>query len=204
MARRPALKPVAAGAHGAPDPAARALGREVESLRREVALLKARLAEAEALADADVLAPVLNRRAFIRELKRVVAFVERYGGPASLIIFDLDGFKAVNDRFGHAAGDAALTAVADRLTANVRSSDLVGRLGGDEFAVVLAMTDAEAGAAKAAALALAVGAEPVTFEGVRIELRASWGLSEIAASLSADQILARADAAMFASKQHPL
>ncbi len=204
MARRPALKPVAAGAHGAPDPAARAFGREVESLRREVALLKARLAEAEALADADVLAPVLNRRAFIRELKRVVAFVERYGGPASLIIFDLDGFKAVNDRFGHAAGDAALTAVADRLTANVRSSDLVGRLGGDEFAVVLAMTDAEAGAAKAAALALAVGTEPVTFEGVRIELRASWGLSEIAASLSADQILARADAAMFASKQHPL
>ena len=204
MARRPALKPVAAGAHGAPDPASRALGREVESLRREVALLKARLAEAEALADADVLAPVLNRRAFIRELKRVVAFVERYGGPASLIIFDLDGFKAVNDRFGHAAGDAALTAVADRLTANVRSSDLVGRLGGDEFAVVLAMTDAEAGAAKAAALALAVGAEPVTFEGVRIELRASWGLSEIAASLSADQILARADAAMFASKQNPL
>ncbi len=201
MARRPAFKPVAAGMHGAPDPALRALGREVESLRREVTLLKGRLAAAEALADADVLAPVLNRRAFMRELARVVAFVERYGGPASLIIFDLDGFKAVNDRFGHAAGDAALTAVADRLTANVRSSDLVGRLGGDEFAVVLAMTDAGAGVAKAEALAQAIGAEPVEFEDAPILLRASWGLSEVAACFSPGQILARADAAMFASKQ---
>ncbi len=182
-------------------PAFESLNHELGALREEVAALKAQLAAAEALADADVLAAVLNRRAFVRELTRVAAFVERYGGPACLIVFDLDGFKAVNDRFGHAGGDAALTAAADRLTANVRSSDLVGRLGGDEFAVVLAMTDAESGAAKAKVLAEAIGSAPVALEGGQIMLRASWGLCEITPSSSAGQILAKADAAMFTSKQ---
>ena len=73
----------------------------------------------------------------MRELKRVAAFVQRYGAPASVIYFDLDDLKAVNDRFGHAAGDAALKAVADRLAGHVRETDVVGRMGGDEFAVLL-------------------------------------------------------------------
>src|SRR5579859_1332165 len=80
-----------------------ALLGEIDELRGEVGRLKARLAEAESLADRDALTPLLNRRAFVRELKRVAAFAQRYGSPASLIYFDLDGFKAVNDRFGHAA-----------------------------------------------------------------------------------------------------
>src|SRR5690606_37882743 len=81
---------------------------EVEDLRGEVARLKARLAEAEGLADRDGLTPLLNRRAFLRELSRIRTFAQRYGSPASLVFFDLDDFKNVNDRFGHAAGDAAL------------------------------------------------------------------------------------------------
>jgi diguanylate cyclase (GGDEF)-like protein len=80
---------------------------EIDDLRNEVARLKFKLGEAQGLADLDVLAPVLNRRAFLREIKRVAAFAQRYGSPASLVFFDLDGFKAVNDRFGHAAGDEA-------------------------------------------------------------------------------------------------
>ncbi len=198
MARRTALRQVPSETA---DPALSAFARELQALRDEVAALKSRLAEAEALADADVLAPVLNRRAFVRELTRTIAFVQRYGGPACLICFDLDGFKAINDRYGHAAGDAALTATADRLVDHVRSSDLVGRLGGDEFAVVLPQTDAEAGAAKAASLAAAIGGASVVFDGARIALRASWGLCEVGPGLSAGQVMAKADAAMFASKQ---
>lgn len=75
---------------------------EIEDLRNEVSVLKLRLNEAQGLADMDVLTPVLNRRAFLRELKRVAAFAQRYGSPASVVFFDLDGFKSVNDRFGHA------------------------------------------------------------------------------------------------------
>ena len=186
--------------HGVdPDPALAALGRELEVLREEVALLKARLAEAEELADADVLAPVLNRRAFMRELKRTIASVGRYGGQACLLYFDLDGFKEVNDLHGHAAGDAALTAVAERLTAHVRESDVVGRLGGDEFAVILSHTDGAAAAHKAHGLTAAIRA-PVGFNGVEILLRASCGLREIGGLSSAEQLLADADAAMFLNK----
>src|SRR4051794_32728089 len=103
---------------------------EIEALRQEVAELRRRLAAAGKLADVDALAPVLNRRAFLRELERALDYLSRYGGQACLLYFDLDGFKGVNDRFGHAAGDEALKAVASRLLARVRRSDLVGRLGG--------------------------------------------------------------------------
>jgi len=183
------------------DPEAlRALGRQVQDLRAEVALLKARLAEAEDLADADVLAPVLNRRAFVRELERALSALERYGGYGTLVYFDLDDFKAVNDRFGHAAGDEALKAVAARLLAQVRKSDVVGRLGGDEFAVLLDRTGPEGARAKAQILRLAIEAEPVRTAGVEIRLKASWGASELRPGVSAKQSMAEADAAMFLNK----
>ena len=76
---------------------------KIDELRMEVGRLRACLCEAETLADHDPLTPLLDRRAFVRELGRVIAFIQGYGGPASLIYFDLDGFKAVNNRFGHAA-----------------------------------------------------------------------------------------------------
>src|SRR5581483_522948 len=151
-----------------------ALLGEIDELRKEVARLKAHLTEAEGLADQDPLTPVFNRRAFLRELRRAAAFSERYGSPACLIYFDLDGFKAVNARFGHAAGDAALQAVAERLAANVRESDVVARIGGDEFGVILAQADLAAGEAKAASLA-AVAGEPVRCGEWLAPLKLSWG-----------------------------
>jgi len=88
---------------------------ELDELRNEVGRLKGRLQAAEDLADRDALTPLLNRRGFLRELARARTFAQRYGSPASLVYFDLDGFKAINDRHGHAAGDSALKTVADRL-----------------------------------------------------------------------------------------
>jgi diguanylate cyclase (GGDEF)-like protein len=174
---------------------------EIDELRTEVARLKARLSEAETLADRDALTPVLNRRAFARELKRVATFAQRYGSAASLIYFDLDGFKAVNDRYGHAAGDKALQAVAQRLAANVRESDVVGRLGGDEFGVILAQADAGAAQAKAAALAAAIAATPVNCGEWLAPVRASYGVRQIDPDADPEQALADADAAMFARKR---
>src|ERR1700759_2199620 len=81
---------------------------EVDNLRRELSAMKGRLEEAEKNADQDQLLPVLGRRAFVRELTRYIAFTGRYGTPASLIYFDLNGFKSVNDTHGHAGGDAVL------------------------------------------------------------------------------------------------
>lgn len=174
---------------------------EIDDLRGEVSRLKLRLNEAQGLADQDVLTPVLNRRAFLREMKRVAAFAQRYGSPASVVFFDLDGFKTVNDRFGHAAGDAALQAVASRLLANVRESDIVGRMGGDEFAVLLAQADRQTALAKAQSLAAAVQDTPVQFGEWSAPLHISWGVREIQPGSDPEIALAEADAAMFLSKR---
>jgi diguanylate cyclase (GGDEF)-like protein len=181
--------------------AIRTLLTELEDLRGEVARLTARLEEAEGLADMDVLTPALNRRALMREVHRIGAFARRYGSPASLVYFDLDHFKQVNDRFGHAAGDAALKAVAERLRGLVRASDVVARMGGDEFAVILVQADQAVAEAKAAALAGAIEAEPVRFGEWSAPLHLSWGVRQIDPDVAPEALLAEADAAMYARKR---
>ncbi len=174
---------------------------ELQTLRGEAQRLKARLAHAEAAADADPLTSARNRRAFVREMARVVAYGRRYGSPASLVYVDVDGLKSLNDRFGHAAGDAALQAVADRLASHVRASDTVGRMGGDEFAVLLANADLAAAEAKATALAGLVGAEPVRAGDQLVQVRVSWGACQIDPAKDPEALIAEADAAMFAMKR---
>ena len=174
---------------------------EIDDLRGEVGRLKGRLAEVEDLADRDALTPLLNRRALLRELARVRTLAQRYGSPASLVYFDLDDLKGVNDRLGHAAGDAALKAVAERLLTHVRESDIVGRMGGDEFAVILVQADQVTAEAKAAALARAIEAEPVKFGDWSAPLHISWGVREITQDAEPEALVAQADAAMYAKKR---
>jgi diguanylate cyclase (GGDEF)-like protein len=174
---------------------------EIDELRIEVRRLKAHLTEAETLADEDVLTPLLNRRAFVRELNRTISFSQRYDTPATLVYFDLDGFKAVNDRFGHAAGDEALKAVASRLLGQVRESDVVGRLGGDEFGVILNQADQATALTKAAQLGAAIEAEPVACGDYMTPLHVTWGLRTVDGTLTAEELMAGADQAMYASKK---
>ncbi len=174
---------------------------EIDDLRGEVARLKARLTEVEGLADRDALTPVLNRRALVRELGRVKTFGLRYGSPASLVYFDMDDLKSINDRFGHAAGDAALKGVAERLAANVRESDIVGRMGGDEFAVILVQADAATADLKAQSLLRALSREPLTFGDWSTPIRLSYGVAEVTADLEPEQVVAAADEAMYAQKR---
>ena len=110
---------------------------EIERLKADLIQAEGKIADLEARADVDPLLNILNRRGFARELARSLAYVKRYGTPAVLMFIDLDGFKAVNDRHGHAAGDALLKAVATELAGHVRASDVVARLGGDEFGVLM-------------------------------------------------------------------
>lgn len=180
--------------------ALQSLSAEIDSLRQEVGELTQRLEEAEALADKDVLADVFNRRAFLRELQRGIALAQRHGIPASVVYMDLDGFKAVNDRFGHAAGDEALRAVAGRLARNVREADVVARLGGDEFAVLLLHADRMAAAIKAEQLKSAVEGAPVLFGEAQIALSVTYGVRQLGAADDAEEALSEADAAMFLRK----
>lgn len=178
-----------------------ALVSQIDGLRDEVGLLKTRLSEAQDLADRDGLTPLYNRRALMRELARTAAEVERHGLAASLVYLDLDGFKAVNDRFGHAAGDVVLKTVAERLLRLVRETDVVGRLGGDEFAVILTHADQAAAELKAADLIGAMEGLPVDTGDWMVPLHLSCGVCEITGGHTPDQILARADGAMYQSKR---
>jgi diguanylate cyclase (GGDEF)-like protein len=174
---------------------------EVESLRRELQLTRLRLSEVEKTADSDHLLPVLNRRAFVRELTRHIGFSARYGTPASLVYFDLDGFKLVNDTHGHAAGDAVLCHFSDVLLSHVRDSDVVGRLGGDEFAVILSHTSNEQAHKKAASLADTLKGSPALWQEEKILVSFSYGAFQLLPGENADSAMARADEAMYQHKR---
>jgi len=177
------------------------LAAEVDRLERELADARAQMAALETRAEIDPLTDVLNRRGFERELKRSLAHIKRYGTTAALLYIDLDGFKAVNDRHGHAAGDAVLKAVASVLVGSVRASDTVARLGGDEFAALLWNLSTPAALAKASALEQAVAATRVAWEGGLLSVAASGGVAELSADQDPAQVMARADAAMYGRKR---
>jgi diguanylate cyclase (GGDEF)-like protein len=172
----------------------------LERLTAELAELKAKLEVSEALADRDTLAPVFNRRAFLRELHRTMSEVERYKTPAAVVYIDLDGFKAVNDEYGHSAGDAILRHVGLMLLDSVRESDVVGRLGGDEFGVILNRATAEEGATKATSLSDKINSSAILYAGVAHRIHASVGVHPIALAEDPETALARADEAMYAEK----
>lgn len=181
-----------------------ALSRLLEDAVRLKSGLEAaekRVSELEELADLDPLTPALNHRAFLREMSRQLALSERHGGPVSLIFFDIDDMKGINDRLGHAAGDAALLAVADILNKGCRASDIIGRLGGDEFCVVLPQTDTGAATETAERLAGAIGdARPFT-DPEDLALSASWGVYTARTGDRASDALAEADKNMYLRKR---
>jgi diguanylate cyclase (GGDEF)-like protein len=180
--------------------AAMRLAAEVDALAAQLEASRTRISELEARIDIDPLTEIRNRRGFERELKRSLAYVKRYGTSAALIYVDLDDFKPVNDRHGHAAGDAVLKAIAGALLRHVRTSDIVARVGGDEFAVLLWNVDGTAAAAKAAALEAAVYATPVRWNNSTLVVGASAGAAPLRVLDTPGEVLARADAAMYARK----
>jgi len=173
---------------------------EVDRMRGEVEEQRARIAYLERLADQDSLTPVVNRRAFVRELSRFVSYGERYGTPSSVIYFDLNGLKGINDTYGHAAGDAALQRVAEILTEKVRESDFVGRLGGDEFGALLAHADEAAATEKALQLVDAIETTSIDWNGTAIPLAVAFGAYTFKGGENASEALAEADKKMYAQK----
>jgi diguanylate cyclase (GGDEF)-like protein len=180
--------------------AGRRLAAEVERLAAELKASHERIAELEGKIDIDPLTETLNRRGFERELKRSLAYVKRYGATAALIYLDLDDFKPVNDRHGHAAGDAVLKAIAAVFLSRVRACDVVARIGGDEFAVLLWNISEPDARAKASALEAAAYATPTLWGKSTLAVGASAGVAFCGPTDTAAEVLARADADMYARK----
>lgn len=177
------------------------LMHEVEVIRRQLEETQSRMAELEKIADSDTLTPVANRRAFVRELARVLSYAERYQVETSLLFIDVNDLKSINDRFGHAAGDAALIHVAHVLSENVRTSDVVGRLGGDEYAVILSHASEEQAIMKGDQLQAKIGEEPVVFEGKSFMVSAAIGIHTFGPHETPTSVLAAADQRMYARKK---
>ena len=177
-----------------------ALLAEVARLRGEVATLEARVEELDRLANMDSLVPVANRRGLISQLDMMIARFDRHGTPAALLFVDVDGLKALNDAFGHAAGDAALIHLTEMMVASVRQTDLVARIGGDEFAILLDHADEQSACETAARLADRVAGCEFCFEGKCLPLSIAIGFTHLQSGDSAVAVLDRADEAMYREK----
>ncbi len=155
------------------------------------------------LASTDELTGISNRRHFIDLAERVMERGRRDGRPTSLVIFDLDRFKLVNDTHGHQAGDALLRAIATAVAGNLRPTDLVGRYGGEEFAVCLPDTEANEALAAAERLRATVAATTITRNAKTVGVSASVGLctSEARHDTDLDTLLHHADDALYQAKR---
>lgn len=173
----------------------------IAELEAALAASQARLVQAEAMAQEDPLTGVLNRRGFARELERAVAFRNRYGTSVSVLLFDIDGLKLVNDKHGHAAGDAMIVGVARALKRNLRVSDAVARLGGDEYGVLIWHADEAVAGAKAQSLQFMLDASSATWDGKTLPLCVSTGFAEITGEGGADAALSLADERLYADKR---
>jgi diguanylate cyclase (GGDEF)-like protein len=172
----------------------------VTRLRARLADARKQIADLKQRADLDALLDIPNRRGFERELRRSLAYVKRYRATAALLYLDVDRLKPVNDRHGHAAGDAALKAIARELVDHVRMSDIVARLGGDEFGILLWNLEAADAEKKARALEATIEALPLTFRGRALHLGISAGVTMLNGTDEAADVLTRADAAMYQRK----
>ncbi|NUP14288.1 MAG: diguanylate cyclase [Polyangiaceae bacterium] len=172
-------------------------------LRRRNAELEGKLTESEKLARTDVLTDLVNRRAFSETLHHEWSRARRYGQPLSCALIDVDHFKQVNDRFGHAAGDETLRRIAELFRSSIRNIDIAARFAGDEFALLLPHTRLEGGF--------------ILLERIRAKLhaeRGSWGGSgEVSLSIgvasnedlainTTEELLEAADEALYAAKRN--
>ncbi|MEY2431471.1 MAG: hypothetical protein QOC92_1196 [Acidimicrobiaceae bacterium] len=156
--------------------------------------------EVEVRASTDSLTGLANRGAFRSELEATITGGDQRQEPVAVLFVDLDDFKDVNDRLGHAAGDELLVAVARRLQRAVRPGDVVSRLGGDEFAVLLAGVSDIATSQMVAERIVAAMAEPIELLGEPVRIGASVGLAESRNDSDPDSLMVEADVAMYTAK----
>jgi diguanylate cyclase (GGDEF)-like protein len=158
--------------------------------------------ELEALTRADALTGALNRRAFDESLAQEAARARRYGHALSLVLMDLDGFKAVNDEHGHPAGDEALRDFTERARTELREADALFRLGGDEFALLLPHTDTAGALAAATRVVQLTAATPLRAGGRTVALTCSAGLASHKGKLARpDRLTSEADQALYGAKR---
>lgn len=141
-----------------------------------------------------------NRRALDAALNRNIDQARRYDKPLSVLLCDLDHFKAINDTLGHAAGDEILMLVSERLQQHIRASDLAFRYGGEEFAVLLPHTDSDCALKAAARLRQALNNSPMVYEDRHLRVTGSVGVATLGSGDTAESLIETADRALYEAK----
>ncbi len=149
----------------------------------------------------DYLTDLSNRRDILEAMEKEMSQSNRHGDSLSVIIADIDGFKKINDAYGHEAGDKVLVAVADCLRKNLRLEDHCARWGGEEFLIYLPRSPVESAGLVAEKLRAGVESLAIAYDGVPIRVTLSVGVSEYATGESVDDVIREADEAMIEAKK---
>ena len=151
----------------------------------------------------DPLTNVYNRRGLAPALDREIAHYKRYREDFSLVLFDLDHFKMLNDTYGHAAGDTVLAAIAETVRTHLRETDVLARLGGEEFLILLPRTTLAAAQFTVELLHRAMQEKRHMISGNPVQVTASWGITNTSGAASADaqKLMSQADTALYRAKK---
>ena len=167
---------------------------------QSMALQRARIRYLESLSVTDELTGLLNRRGFETELSRALSRARRTDETGLLLMCDLNHFKAINDTYGHPAGDAILRAVGQVLKRNTRESDYVARVGGDEFAVIMTLAPLIQGEQSAQKLSSLVNDLTVPWQGKTLPVSAGFGMTAYNRSSQPDTLIFLADQNLYKNK----
>ncbi len=173
----------------------------VKGSGERMALLEEHAESLRSLARTDFLTAIPNRRALEEHLREVLNSARRYGDTGVLVLFDVDRFKEVNDRYGHGAGDEVLRALGEVLINNVRTSDFVARLTGDQFAVLLAHTGSREGLYRSRRLQTQLRETMVDVGDDRMGIEASIGCANYDNTTDLGGLFQRASAALYRQKR---
>lgn len=177
------------------------LSERVANMEQEALGYREHLEEQRQKALLDPLTGLPNRAAWSERVEREMLEWQAHGGHLAMAILDLDHFKRINDSYGHLAGDKVLKIVADQLRKRLRSHDFIARFGGEEFVLLLPQTSPAAAAQIAEMLRATVEACPFHFKGERVVITTSIGLGAFRPGERGDQVLKRADAALYRAKE---
>lgn len=176
------------------------LNTRIHSMESEGEQLRRRLQEKHEQAVHDPLTGLYNRLAYDERMTQELARWKRYNQPLVLMVIDVDHFKQVNDRYGHKAGDKALTLIADQLRNNLRESDFLARFGGEEFVVLMPGTELDPARVAADKLLIAVKQCQFHYQAKQVPITISAGLAQLREGDNSEKFFQRADQAMYRAK----
>ncbi|MDE2087036.1 MAG: GGDEF domain-containing protein, partial [Xanthomonadaceae bacterium] len=177
------------------------MNKRIRELESAAHTMEASLSQTQQQASTDLLTGIANRMVYEQHIALVCDRVRDEAAESCLLVLDIDHFKQINDRFGHAAGDRALRIVSDQLKARLRADDLIARYGGEEFTVVLSATNGEAGLRVAETLRTCI--ETLSFRGQQqpVSITLSCGVTQLRPDDDPQRAFERADRALYQAKR---